>query len=483
MPSYQRRAPSSGPTHAAAASPAPGLEADDQDLLGNSAISGELPTHRGSEVKGGFDPAVRTTGQVGDFGALIGRGETVVLRADASSKSKVTQRVPDGTPCEILEVDGGWVKVSVRVGTAAVEGWASSQWLSKQPDLYRDEDHPELQEDYAYSWFGGDHSPVDPKGTDTAQGGLGDCFFIASMAAVANANPQAIQDAIKYDPKTGLYRVRFYEETRSGMKEVWIEVDAYLPTETGSRNDPAYAGDPGGKLWPAIMEKAYAQWKGGYDVLGEGGDGYSAMAAITGARSSSKSPSSMREEDVIPYFTAAKEKNLAIYAGVVDQKESAVQTPLTGSGSGPYTGTLAQIHKWNEVQPGTLRIDDAGGRVASARDTGSEGDKTAEITGRDVDAGTIDYKGSRVELSFDEGKAPTRPQDLEVSFGYHGMLDPQNIIIGNHAYAFVDVVDGDKLQFYNPWGSYQPKPITAAQFLEYFDSLATNKVPDRKTGS
>jgi hypothetical protein len=63
------------------------------------------------------------------------------------------------------------------------------------------------------------------------------------------------------------------------------------------------------------------------------------------------------------------------------------------------------------------------------------------------------------------------------------MLDPQNIIIGNHAYAFVDVVDGDKLQFYNPWGSYQPKPITAAQFLEYFDSLATNKVPDRKTGS
>ena len=44
----------------------------------------------------------------------------------------------------------------------------------------------------------------------------------------------------------------------------------------------------------------------------------------------------------------------------------------------------------------------------------------------------------------------------------------------------LDVVDGDKLQFYNPWGSYQPKPLTPAEFITYFDSLATNAVPSDK---
>ena len=39
------------------------------------------------------------------------------------------------------------------------------------------------------------------------------------------------------------------------------------------------------------------------------------------------------------------------------------------------------------------------------------------------------------------------------------------------------------LEVYNPWGSYQPKPITAGEFLQYFDSLATNQVPKDKTES
>ena len=67
-----------------------------------------------------------------------------------------------------------------------------------------------------------------------------------------------------------------------------------------------------------------------------------------------------------------------------------------------------------------------------------------------------------------------------MTFEYEGVLDVNKTIIANHAYAFEGVV-GKELQFYNPWGSYQPKPITPAEFLTYFDSLTTNAPPAAKT--
>jgi hypothetical protein len=443
--------------------------------LSNSA---QIPTQRGPEVTDTFDPANRVAGVAkGAQGALIGRGSEVVLRGGRTARSKEAARVPDGAPCTVTAVADGMIEVSVRVGEKMVRGWTEAATFARNPDLPKDEENKSLTEDRTYQHFGGDHSPVDPKGEDTAQGGLGDCFFIASMAAVANANPKAIEEAIQYDPKSGKYKVRFFEEGRSGMKPVWIEVDAYLPVEAGgAKNDPVYAGDPGGKLWPAIMEKAYAQWKGGYDVLNEGGTGDEALAEITGSRSRSKDPARMKESEVIPYFKSAQEAGLAVYAGVRDKMAGETQTPLRGSGSGPYSGTISQFSDWNEVTPGTLSIVDTGGSVKEVRDSGKEGDDSAALRGADLTKGQIDYKANSVELAYKSGKAPAEADDLEVRYAYHGMLDKAKVIIGNHAYAFQGVVEGDKLQFYNPWGvgSYQPKPITAAEFLRYFDSLTTN---------
>ncbi len=440
-----------------------------------------IPTQRGPEVTDSFDPRARPAEvSEGDRGALVGRGTEIVVRSGKTSRSRELFKVADGTPAEVVTVSKSALRVRVRNGDKETTGWVARDVFTDQPFISRTDDSKKLPEDYQYSYFGGDHSPVDPKGTDTAQGALGDCFFIASMAAVANAAPKAIQDAITYDPKTGRYKVRFFEETRSGMKPVYIDVDAYLPTERGNPKDPAYAGDPGAPLWPAILEKAYAQFKGGYDVIGEGGTGFEAMAELTGVRSKSKSPAYMRESEVVPYFKTAKQDGLAIYAGVRNTGTSAAQATLTGTASGPYTGTVSQIHKWNEIEPGTLSVTDKSGQVASARDRGQEGDETGEIQGRDVAEGEVQYKASKLSLRYNRGKQPKAAGDLEVNFEYHGMLEPNKVLIGNHAYAFEGVVQGDLLQFYNPWGSYQPKPITAAEFLKYFDSLATNAVPGGK---
>ncbi|MES2642616.1 MAG: C2 family cysteine protease [Myxococcota bacterium] len=448
------------------------------------ADANSFPDGEELQEAGAQQPMRPTALKKGQTGALIGTESTVKLTRSSDGKGRAAAEVADGSPAKVLQVSGSRIKVSVRDGEKNVEGWVDGAVFSDQPTLTRDEDDNKLADDFVYSKVEGDHSPVDPKGKDTAQGAAGDCFLIASMAAVANASPGAIKDMVKYDAKKGTYTVRFYEEQgRGASKPVYIEVDGYLPTEKGNRKDPSYAGDEGGVMWSAIIEKAYAKWKGGYDVIGEGGTGEEAMAELTGVRSVNKRPSSMKADEVIPFFTQAQKDGKAIYAGVKDAGKSAVQKPFSGTGDGPFTGALTHTHRWNEIHPGSIEITDTKGAAGDVYDSGSHGDKTGKLSGTGLKSGLVNYKGDdkdKLELAFSRGKGPAAAADLEVAFDYEGVLDVAKTIIGNHAYAFEAVV-GEELQFYNPWGTYQPKPITPGEFLTHFDSLTTNTPPSTKT--
>jgi hypothetical protein len=133
------------------------------------------------------------------------------------------------------------------------------------------------------------YGPNGVQASDVRQGAIGDCYLVAALAAVANSNPKAIQDAIK-DNRDGTYTVRFYEVGWGGSKsETKVTVDADLPANYGS---PAYAkstekvdGKPNMELWPSLLEKAYAQWKGSYNAIGHGGVSGDVMEALTGNRS------------------------------------------------------------------------------------------------------------------------------------------------------------------------------------------------------
>jgi hypothetical protein len=122
---------------------------------------------------------------------------------------------------------------------------------------------------------------------------------------VAQQDPQVIRNAIK-DNGDGTYTVRFYEKQGSGplgigglfgshtYKPVDITVTNEFPMKDGQ---PVFAGMPdqsGGQreLWPAIMEKAYAQYKGSYGGT-EWGSGARAMELITGKDSKEYSASSV----------------------------------------------------------------------------------------------------------------------------------------------------------------------------------------------
>ena len=101
------------------------------------------------------------------------------------------------------------------------------------------------------------------------QGQLGDCYFIAGMAATARANGDDIKKLIK-DNGDGTFDVTLYlrETAYSNPVPVTRTVDMRLPT-TGSK--PLYGGMGNtDELWPAILEKRFAMEMGGYGNI-EGG--------------------------------------------------------------------------------------------------------------------------------------------------------------------------------------------------------------------
>ncbi len=439
----------------------------------------------GDEV--GADPPegiVRSVkARVGQSGAVLGASPTHEVRSKPDPKESASSTIPDGTPVTVLSVADGFVQVEWNVGDKKESGWVAGTVFSPQPKLNTKDQGAGMM----YKKLGGDaedHSTTDRgdalTGEDVKQGGLADCFFIAAMNAVGNASPKFLQDAVKFDASTGLYTVRFKEragfdpkKNEPTFRDHFEVVDGYLPTLADGRQSYARANGP--SAWGPIYEKAYAQWKGGYDKLGTGGNSGEAMTALTGKPSIPKSTSGMKAADVIPFFEKAKASGTAVVCGSLDSMQAAKSAPLSGSGAGPYTGTITTGPS-QSIKQGTVQVTDKSGKVSPASDAGAKyPDKTGTVSGSDVKAGSVDYGMKSLTVSYKDGKAPAKGEDLEVGYNYRGLLTPK-IVYAWHAYVFSEVKDG-LIQLYNPWGSSQPQPLTPEEFLTYFSNLNTNAVP------
>jgi hypothetical protein len=116
---------------------------------------------------------------------------------------------------------------------------------------------------------------------DVHQGINGDCYFEATLAETAAQNPAIIRDAIKTNTD-GSYTVTFKGDPQRPVT---------VPEPTQGEL-ALYNGGSADGLWPAVMEKAYAQYA--VDVLKvptngltnedaiTGGDPYSVMQLVTG---------------------------------------------------------------------------------------------------------------------------------------------------------------------------------------------------------
>lgn len=148
--------------------------------------------------------------------------------------------------------------------------------------------------------YGGDRSdPVAVQGagdanriapSDVSQGMLGDCFFLASLAAVAKFYPNLLAGNISGPDGDGQYSVRFYRKTMFGtFEEVVIRVRPNFP-EIGTSGQAAYAKEGDNQeMWVMLYEKAYAQLLGSYGTLNQGGVAEDALEALTGREASTTS--------------------------------------------------------------------------------------------------------------------------------------------------------------------------------------------------
>lgn len=120
------------------------------------------------------------------------------------------------------------------------------------------------------------------KQEDVYQNGVSDCYFQASVVAIANSQPDAIMNAITDHPDAGKVSVKLYDN-RSQRKTYVLERSLFLDDE----GNPTYGGKKGTYLWPAFLGKALALHKGSYQDAAMG-VAYSAMEMITGKSTSAK---------------------------------------------------------------------------------------------------------------------------------------------------------------------------------------------------
>jgi Ca2+-binding RTX toxin-like protein len=116
--------------------------------------------------------------------------------------------------------------------------------------------------------------PQGPIRTDINQGSLGDCYFLAGLASIAGAKSKFIRNSIA-DLGDGTYAVRF----SSGFgPSIYFRVDNELPANNIASGGGAMADGivyarlgHDDSMWVAIMEKAYAVYRGGdYDIIDGG---------------------------------------------------------------------------------------------------------------------------------------------------------------------------------------------------------------------
>jgi hypothetical protein len=118
-----------------------------------------------------------------------------------------------------------------------------------------------------------------PTRTDARQGYIGDCYFIAAITSIADANADAVRNMF-LDNGDGTFTVRFFD---SASAEDYVTVNRRLPAF--SNGTLAYAGvgnfvtNSGTILWVALAEKAYAQWN---ETGKAGRDGTNSYAGIEG---------------------------------------------------------------------------------------------------------------------------------------------------------------------------------------------------------
>lgn len=190
---------------------------------------------------------------------------------------------------------------------------------------------------------------------DVKQGRAGDCYFLASAAAVAHVSPTVIKQALRPNAD-GTVSVRlFVDDGQGGAVARTVKVDRDLYTKDGRRQ---YAVSTDAReQWPALLEKAYAKLRGSYGAIGRGGAPADAVFALTGRRSSSRPTAGASDAELAAFFREALSNRRPAVAwthetrtgtGIVPKHAYSVLA-VVDRGAGPL---VRLRNPWARVEPG-----------------------------------------------------------------------------------------------------------------------------------
>lgn len=161
---------------------------------------------------------------------------------------------------------------------------------------------------------------------DIIQGQLGDCWFLSSLAAIAEV-PVLVEalfppSSREFTP-AGMYEVRF---CKNGLWQT-IHVDDYFPCFPGS--GPIFSRSHGNELWVLLAEKAYAKLHHSYLAI-QSGLSVDALTDLTGAPfkvinfpsiGEEQSNEEINAEEVWRLLLDGEEKGYLMSAGTRSQSE------------------------------------------------------------------------------------------------------------------------------------------------------------------
>ncbi|MFW5419809.1 hypothetical protein J0910_24630 [Nocardiopsis sp. CNT-189] len=177
---------------------------------------------------------------------------------------------------------------------------------------------------------------------DLNQGALGDCWWLAGMGAIADQNPEIIKDMIEQNAN-GTYTVTFGDG-----EQVTVTPDLVV----NSNDSPAFSNPKGGVMWPAILEKAYAQKEGSFGEI-EGGWPGDAMETITGD-DSGEIPGMLQTEE---FLSSMMDEGVAIGVTTPGDKKDSYYELESGDS---LVGNHAYVVK--EIKDGKVTLYNPWGR-------------------------------------------------------------------------------------------------------------------------
>ncbi|MFN9719899.1 MAG: C2 family cysteine protease, partial [Planctomycetota bacterium] len=178
-----------------------------------------------------------------------------------------------------------------------------------------------------------------PSRADTRQGMLGDCYFIAAVASIADRNPDAVRNMF-IDNGDGTYTVRFFSSGTSGFTSDYVTVNRRLPAY--SNGQLGYSGfgqsisQTSTTLWIALAEKAYAQWN---ETGLSGRDGTNRYSAIEGGWMWYVNAQVLGADSTYAYFSSSAKSTLM-------NAISAQQAVTLGTWPNATTGGLYGSHAY-----------------------------------------------------------------------------------------------------------------------------------------